>query len=81
MYSVKYIRGEKKCSNSNEQGSKLWKRENTKPSEAKEYRRKEVMKLRAEIYEIENKYKIEPISLVAGSMKQQIQGTNLVKKD
>lgn len=39
------------------------------------------MKLRAEIYEIENKYKIEPISLVAGSMKQQIQGTNLVKKD
>lgn len=39
------------------------------------------MKLRAEIYEIENKYKIEPISLVAGSMKQQIQGTNLFKRD
>ena len=47
----------------------LGREKKNKPSKVKECRRKEVIKIRAKIYEIEKKYKIESINLIAGFLK------------
>lgn len=53
----------------NEKSKKPRKREKNKPTKVKECRRKEVTKIRTIIYEIEKKYKIESINLIAVFLK------------